>query len=257
MNLKMRQFVSRSLTFGCASIAAVSCSALFAAPSPDDEVSQAAEKTLFEKLDRNADGKITADEVSDSQMPFFRRSLRVADHNKDGDLTLEEFQASVSEAPTVTSEVQSNQGRRGRFANAGRPGLADMLKRSDRNGDGQLTADEIPQALRSRFEEILDRAGQSSLSIERVQQMAGQFARQPGDLSRRSPAAGSKSRPVTSVDMTPERRETSASEQMSPQDIVARLIRSFDRADVNGDQGLDREELIRALQMAERGARAR
>ncbi len=44
---------------------------------------------LFGLLDQNQDGKITADEIPESQLSFFRRALRVADRNEDGKLTNE------------------------------------------------------------------------------------------------------------------------------------------------------------------------
>ncbi|MDZ4686973.1 MAG: EF-hand domain-containing protein, partial [Planctomycetaceae bacterium] len=46
---------------------------------------------LFQKLDKNADGKLTADEIGDDQKRFFDRTVRVGDKNNDGVLTKDEF----------------------------------------------------------------------------------------------------------------------------------------------------------------------
>ena len=57
--------------------------------------------TLFTKLDRNQDHKITTDEITDSQQSFFKRALRVADRNEDGALTSDELAIALTDPKPV------------------------------------------------------------------------------------------------------------------------------------------------------------
>src|SRR5438045_7087873 len=51
---------------------------------------------LFSQLDKNGDGFITADEIADDRKAFFERLLRIADKDKDGKLSKEEFAAGLA-----------------------------------------------------------------------------------------------------------------------------------------------------------------
>jgi Ca2+-binding EF-hand superfamily protein len=56
-----------------------------------DKTTNAENAALFDKLDVNHDGQITADEVPEEQRRLFNRLLRRADKNGDGKLSREEF----------------------------------------------------------------------------------------------------------------------------------------------------------------------
>ena len=58
---------------------------------------------LFQRLDKNGDGKLTADEVPAEQARFFERLVRRGDKNADGALTREEFEQAnkPEERPNV------------------------------------------------------------------------------------------------------------------------------------------------------------
>jgi Ca2+-binding EF-hand superfamily protein len=93
--------------------------------------------------DKNGDGKLTADEVTDTVRPM----IEGADQNGDG----------VFERTELTAHLQNmrNRGPGGPAGFRGPAGFADQpfdanqmtgqLMRSDRNGDGRLTPDEVPQ----------------------------------------------------------------------------------------------------------------
>ena len=79
-------------------LAAISAVLLFAGTS--------ATADLFDSLDRDSDGKITAAEISESQASYFKRALRVSDQDEDGALTRVEFMAAISDPTPVEVHQQ-------------------------------------------------------------------------------------------------------------------------------------------------------
>ena len=114
---------------------------------------------LFGKLDKNSDGKVTQTEMAGSQKSMFKRALRVADLDEDGALTKEEFAKAVSDPKPV--ELPG--------ANMGERMASFDVSRLDRNGDGNVSLDEVPAPMRDRFEQLLDRIGQESVPVDKVQ----------------------------------------------------------------------------------------
>lgn len=135
---------------------------------------------LFQRLDKNSDGKLTKDEIPDDQARFFERLVRLGDKNQDGALTREEFaQANKpEERPNVPlagpNPEQARADARQRF---------DMI---DRNKDGKVTLDEVPEPLRDRLKPIFDRTGKQELTFEEFSRLAGGGGRpEPGELFKR------------------------------------------------------------------------
>ena len=114
---------------------------------------------LFAKLDKNSDGKVTQSETTGPQQTLFKRALRVADGNEDGALNKDEFAKAVSDPEPVELPGANMADRMASFD----------VSRLDRNGDGNVSLDEVPGPMRDRFEQLLDRIGQDSVPVDKVQ----------------------------------------------------------------------------------------
>jgi Ca2+-binding EF-hand superfamily protein len=137
-------------------------SASAAVYSEDDGLPDA--NKLFEELDRNRDGKLVADEISQEQVRFFERLLRVADKNKDGVLAKEEF-LDAHKADASPNLPLTGLGGRG-------PGnVKQRFEMLDRNKDGKVTRDEIPDVARERLAPLFERFGKEALTLDDFRKM--------------------------------------------------------------------------------------
>jgi Ca2+-binding EF-hand superfamily protein len=109
----------------------------------------------FMENDKNGDGTLSADEVTDTVRPM----IEGADQNGDGSFSRDELTAHMQNARN-RGPGRGFPGGPGGFRGPGGPGgfadrpfdanqMTGQLMRNDRNGDGRLTADELPpQAVR-------------------------------------------------------------------------------------------------------------
>ncbi|HZZ29564.1 MAG TPA: hypothetical protein VFE46_16325 [Pirellulales bacterium] len=109
--------------------------------SPSDKAAQdkaEADKLsgLFDKLDANHDGQITADEVPEDQRRLFERLLRRADRNGDGKLSPEEFIAGMKEMEDRPERPADRPSEAGDRSNDGMPN--DQRPRDRRPGEGAV-----------------------------------------------------------------------------------------------------------------------
>jgi Ca2+-binding EF-hand superfamily protein len=84
---------------------------------------------LFQRMDANGDGVVTADEAQAFEQRLFAR----LDANHDGVLTLDEFTARRAGRQAATDRPQNPERSRSR-----------RIAAADTNGDGRVTADELP-----------------------------------------------------------------------------------------------------------------
>ena len=112
---------------------------------------------MLEHGDKNKDGKLTKDEIP----AFMWTRLETADADKDGAVSKSELEEHFKKIPAPGSHGPGGRAFGGGFS-GGRPGLhragfggppsADrLLEHADKNKDGKLTKDELPEAAWTRL----------------------------------------------------------------------------------------------------------
>lgn len=173
---------------------------------------------LFERLDANGDGKIVLDEVPEAGRERFEKLIARIDKDGDGAVTRREFAAA---APAAGDAARNRH-------QAGRDG-SHFFKQMDKNADGKLTADEVPEERRPMFERLIERGdkdGDQTLSLEEFTAVFGR--RRPGS----PPATAEAKRKKTA--------QAAARGRLPPG--------LFGAIDADGDGQLDRAEIAAAAQ---------
>lgn len=139
---------------------------------------------LFGRLDGNKDGQLTAAEAGQEHRRLFDRLMRNADKDANGQLSQEEFVAGLKDGgagrergdrpdgPPGERRRREGAGRPDGPPGEGRPGdgppgerrrggrfgqIAERLREFDKNADGKIELDEVPEERREMFEMVLDR----------------------------------------------------------------------------------------------------
>jgi len=137
---------------------------------------------LFSRLDKNGDGTVTEDEVGEDRKSYFERLVRAGDKNKDGKLTKDEFSEALAaerKRPKATSDEKQPQPKQ--FNPEA------FFDRLDRNGDGKIGKDEMPEQGRE-FIERLDANKDGEITKEEFRAAAAKF--RPKEQPRPTAAGG-------------------------------------------------------------------
>jgi len=205
---------------------------------------------LFKRLDRNEDGKISKDEVPEEMWARLSR----LDTDEDGHISREEFLAGADAMRGATGE-----GRRPGSAGEGGPRSEELFKRLDRNEDGKISKDEVPEEMWTRLSRLdTDEDGH----ISREEFLAGAAAlRGAMDGARRPGAPGAEGprRPGSpgrsgaggaggGADAVFSRYDANKDGKLSEDEVPAELWARIRRADEDGDGMVSLEELRRSYQ---------
>ncbi|GDY08561.1 hypothetical protein LBMAG52_20470 [Planctomycetia bacterium] len=191
-------------------------------------------EVLFKKLDKNSDGKLAPDEIPEEQGRYFDRLVRLGDKDDNGELTKAEFDAAVnrSDAPVQGGGFGGGQGGPG----GGRPMMdpKQTMERLDKNKDGKITKDEIPEDGPARFLlGVMERQKKDSLTVEdleRSRQMMG--------------AAGSSGGPGEFLKRLDKNGDGKLQKDELPEPMQERFGRVFEKL---GKRELSLEEFGRAM----------
>ena len=182
-------------------------------------------------MDRNGDGKVTADEIPEERREGFGRMLEFADANSDGALSQEEFAKVRERFAGPSSDRPAAAANRTEQGKAGEA----IFRALDKNGDGKLSADEIAHAADSLV--ALDKNGDGSITLAELEPprpasaLAVQGGRDPARLWQRL-IAGDKN----------------GDGKLSEDEMPDRLARAFSRIDRNGDGLVDETEFKTGLE---------
>ena len=132
---------------------------------------KAAGQEEFEALDRDDSGSLTAKELGKERASW----LVDGDKNDDKSLDLKEYLAVRGPAKQKAAQAK-------RITDGARK----AIKKLDKDGDGKLTGDEIPERMRSNLEKI-DTDGDGSISEAELEVVMRKQAKARGGEGRRHP----------------------------------------------------------------------
>jgi len=121
----------------------------------------------FKQMDKDADGKITAEEFP-AGPEVFERFVKRADKDGDGALSMEEMSAMRGRGRGGEGGGRGGEGGKG----GGRGGQGNAVQRFDKNGDGKISAEEFPRG-KEAFEKILKNADKDGDGLLSAEEMAG------------------------------------------------------------------------------------
>lgn len=208
----------------------------------NDRANPEVANSMFKRLDKNADGKLTLKEVPERMQPTIKRALESLKKGADDSLTLTEFAEAASRfnrSRTQTArptKAASDRPKSDKPADQSKTSQGpSFLRLLDKNRDGALDRDELAQA--ASLLKTLDKNDDGKLDMR---ELIG---------SRSSDRSGSGNRPNSRPSTTDLRSDQATGKTdrpaltdrslNTPPDLVQRGFKKLDR---NGDGGISRSE---------------
>jgi Ca2+-binding EF-hand superfamily protein len=196
---------------------------------------------LFLQLDANHDGQITRAEIPPEKQTLFERLLSSADADGNGLLNRQEFDAGLE---SRRPKRAADQKLPADFGGLPQPAAVDeMFRRLDRNQDGKIVADEVPDEQRPRFDRLAtmaDKDNDGAITLVELQQgfdrIRQQFAGKPGEID---PA-----RVFEYLDRNADGKLTADEVPSERKTMFARAVQFGDR---DGDGALTEEEFTKVV----------
>ena len=208
--------------------------------------------------DKNSDGKVTKDELPERA----QRMLERVDTNGDGAIDRQEAEAAAK-------QFQQGSGRRpegGDRPDSGGPGRGgDFVQRlmdNDKNGDGKVSKDELPEFLQ-RMMERFDTNGDGAVDRQEAEAAAKQFQQgggrrpQGGDRPSAGGTSDGAARPGGDFVQRLMANDKNGDGKVSKDELPEPMQRMIERVDTNNDGSVDRQEAEAAAQkFRDRGGRS-
>jgi hypothetical protein len=187
---------------------------------------------LFEAIDADGDGVLTKAELRHAVAV-----LKKLDADGDGNISLAEASP-----------------QRGPFGDPAQ--MVDRMMERDADGDGKLTADELPSFM-SRIVQEADKNGDGALDRDELKaHMEERRNRRSGGGPGQFGGPGMGMDPQQMAQQTMMQNDRSRDNRLTVDEVPRRMIPMLRNADVNGDHAIDLQELQAAIQrMNERASR--
>ncbi len=196
---------------------------------------------LFDQLDANHDGQISRDEIPEGKQAKFGRLLSSADRDANGRLSREEFDAGLeSRRPKRAADEKLP----AEFGGLPQPAAMDeMFRKLDRNQDGKVVADEVPDEFRPRFDRLVamaDKDNDGAITQEEIHQalarVGQQLAGKPGEMD-----------PARVFEYLDRNVDGKLTTDEIPSERKAMFERAMKFGDRDGDGALSQEEFTKVV----------
>ena len=207
-----------------------------------DSANDPSNSEIFRIFDRDKDGKLSQNEIP----PKMREFQSVLDVNADGDISLAELNAARPKGNSDSSKMKTEEKA------LDDPKAKMLLKLLDKDKDGTLSREEVPERLRAGFQAI-DRNYNSKIDPSELSLLLENYkdSMSPSSVPNRSGFGVRTSNQIFND------QDSDADGRLTKNEVSGQLSSSFKELDTNSDGKLDPREVENGLRAAKEGSRTR